>query len=96
MKAVSVTNLKAHLAKYLREVKKGNDVEIVERGVPVARLVGLAPPHSGKDVRFERLVKLGIIHPGTGDPKWVLTAPPIDVGDADISGSLREDREDRL
>lgn len=38
MKIAAVSELKAKLARYLRMVKSGEDVEIHERGVPIARL----------------------------------------------------------
>ncbi|HEY7514112.1 MAG TPA: type II toxin-antitoxin system prevent-host-death family antitoxin, partial [Vicinamibacteria bacterium] len=41
MTRVSVTDLKAHLSRYLREVRRGGEVQILERGVPVARLTAL-------------------------------------------------------
>ena len=38
MKIAAVSELKAKLAKYLRLVKSGEEIEIQERGVPVAIL----------------------------------------------------------
>ncbi len=37
--AVKISDFKAHLAKYLKQVKKGQEVEILDRGTPVARVV---------------------------------------------------------
>ena len=39
MKTASVTELKANLSSYLRMVRRGSEVQILERGVPIARLV---------------------------------------------------------
>ena len=41
MKIAAISELKAKLARYIRLVKSGEDVEIHERGVPVARLTSI-------------------------------------------------------
>jgi prevent-host-death family protein len=41
MKIASISELKAKLARYIRLVKSGEEVEIRERGVPVARLTSI-------------------------------------------------------
>ena len=98
MKTTSVTELKAQLARYLRMVRRGTEVQVLERGVPIARLIGI-PPTSGLDAqRLERLAKSGIVRRGSGDLGWALDEPPITpsgIG-ADLQGALSEDREDRV
>ncbi len=42
MKVAAISELKAKLARYIRLVKSGEDIEIHDRGVPVARLVPLS------------------------------------------------------
>jgi prevent-host-death family protein len=39
MKIAAISELKAKLARYIRLVKSGEEVEIREHGVPVARLI---------------------------------------------------------
>lgn len=41
MKTAAISELKAKLARYIRLVKSGEEVEIHERGVPVARLTSI-------------------------------------------------------
>ena len=41
MKSVSVSELKAKLARFLRLVKTGEEIEILERGSPIAKLTVL-------------------------------------------------------
>lgn len=41
MKIAAISELKAKLARYIRLVKSGEDVEIRERGVPVALLTSI-------------------------------------------------------
>jgi prevent-host-death family protein len=49
MRTVTATELKRNLRKYLTLVKKGEEVVICERGLPVAKLVpfGRRPTGSG-------------------------------------------------
>ncbi|MBI2377859.1 MAG: type II toxin-antitoxin system prevent-host-death family antitoxin [Deltaproteobacteria bacterium] len=95
MKAVSVTQLKAELSKYLKAVRRGTEVQILERGVPIARLVGMPAPGTDSE-RVERLVRSGILRPGRGDARPLLVRPPIAAPGADVSGALADDREDRV
>jgi prevent-host-death family protein len=95
MKAVSVTELKAHLSKYLRQVRRGGEVQVLDRGVPVARLVGLPSVRDDDRARIERLVRAGALRPARGDASWLLAEEPLEAPQADVSGALREDREDR-
>jgi prevent-host-death family protein len=39
MKQVGIANLKARLSAYLKTVRRGHEITIVDRGTPVARLV---------------------------------------------------------
>lgn len=101
MKIASITELKAHLSKYIRVARRGGEVQIVERGVPVARLVGMqgaSREASAADVeaRLDRLARAGIIRRGTGELRWLLDDPPLRMPGADIQRALDEDREDRV
>jgi prevent-host-death family protein len=96
MKTASVTELKANLSRYLGIVRRGSEVEILERGVPIARLVGLGGAVRGADKeRIERLAKAGVLRRGKGDLRWLLEEPPLQVKGADLSRALDEDRGDR-
>lgn len=95
MKSASVTELKANLSHYLRMVRRGTEVQVLDRGVPVARLVGLGKASHVGDARLERLERAGVIRRGS-DLSWVLEEPPIQVPGARLSVALDEDREDRL
>jgi prevent-host-death family protein len=95
MTRVSVTSLKANLSRYLREVRRGGEVQILERGVPVARLTGLAPETGGADRRRKRLVQAGIIHPGAGNSSSILKRAPLELA-TNLSSALQEERSERL
>ena len=95
MKTASVSDLKAHLSRYLRLVQKGGEIQILDRGVPVARLVAASGVGEPADARLDRLVASGIVRRGSGGIHEVLAAPAIGAPDADLRRALDEDREDR-
>ncbi len=53
---VAVTDLRAHLSEWLDRARAGSEVVITDRGVPVARLLGLAAAGT-----LERLTAEGVI-----------------------------------
>ncbi len=95
MTSISVSELKAQLSKYLRQVKRGGEIQVLERGTPVARLVGVQSS-AGDAHRLDWLVGAGIIRRGSGDLSWVLEHEPVVPSGADVSSALADDREDRL
>ncbi|MYA84244.1 MAG: type II toxin-antitoxin system prevent-host-death family antitoxin [Acidimicrobiaceae bacterium] len=92
MSSVSVSDLKARLSHYLREVRRGGEIQVLDRGKPVARLVPLA--ETGDEQR-ERLISSGLLRPGRGDPNAILDEAPLELPTS-ISEALEEDRADRL
>jgi len=64
MKTVSVSELKTHLSAELRHVKAGEDILVVERGRPIARLVPVGREED--DVEMAQLAAQGLIRRGTG------------------------------
>ena len=61
MRSIGVRELRQNASKYLREVKRGETVEVTERGEPVARLVPIP-----EESPYERMVAEGRIRPGKG------------------------------
>lgn len=96
MKSASVSELKAHLSRYLKMVRRGSEVQVLERGVPIARLVGLGDASGEGDARLDRLVRAGVLRRGRGDLRWLVKEPPLHAPGASLSAALDEDREDRL
>jgi prevent-host-death family protein len=95
MSQVSVTDLKAHLSRYIREARRGGEVQILERGVPVALLTGFAPEEGSEPRRRGRLAEAGILRLGTGDAAAILGQAPLELGTS-LSAALEEERTDRL
>ena len=93
MTTASISDLKANLSRYLRVVRRGGEVQVLDRGAPVARLV---PPSANDDEGIrERLIGKGIIRPGKGSASAILGKPPL-VLPVNLSEALAEDRTDRL
>ncbi|MCY4271660.1 MAG: type II toxin-antitoxin system prevent-host-death family antitoxin [bacterium] len=92
MGSVSVSSLKANLSRHLREVQRGGEIQVLDRGKPVARLV---PATTDSDNPRERLISAGILRPGQGDSAAILEGPPLDL-QTSISEALDQDRADRL
>jgi prevent-host-death family protein len=53
---VTITDLRAHLSAWLERAREGHEVVVTDRGVPVARLTGLATTAT-----LERLTADGVI-----------------------------------
>ena len=93
MSTVSISELKANLSRYLREVRRGGEVQVLDRGAPVARLVPAAATDD-EGIR-ERLIGTGLLRPGNGAAAAILDEPTL-VLPVSVSEALIEDRADRL
>jgi prevent-host-death family protein len=68
---VAVSELRAHLSDYLDRVRAGDEVVITDRGVPVARLLGLTTTAT-----LERLAADGIIAHAAASPRPQASGQP--------------------
>lgn len=65
MRSIGVRELRQRASEYLRLVKRGETVEVTERGRPIARIVGVhAGPPQGA---LEQLETEGRLTPDEGD-----------------------------
>src|SRR5262245_18427443 len=64
MKTATITDAKNGLSALLDQVKGGESVLITDRGIPVARIEPVRAPDDPTG-RMERLVRAGIIRPGS-------------------------------
>ena len=93
MTTVSISDLKANLSRYMRQVRRGGEIQILDRGTPVARLV---PPEADNDKGIrERLIGSGLLRPGKGGAAAILDEPPLTLP-VSLSEALAEERTDRL
>ena len=82
-KRVRISELKAHLSEYLRHVRRGHTVEVLDRETPVAKLVPYEQRASGLTVR-----------PAQGRMRD-LKLPRRLKTKIDVVALLREDRDTR-
>ena len=95
MKQVSVTELKNQLSRYLRLVKRGEVIEILEHSVPVARLEGVQGLPTRTEDHLERLRRDGIVLPAKqGARTDIVDEPPVECR-ADVVQAVIDERGDR-
>jgi antitoxin (DNA-binding transcriptional repressor) of toxin-antitoxin stability system len=88
MKDINVSELKAHLSKYLRMASRGVQIVVRDRDEPVAQI---GPPMAAASW-VERMARAGRLRPGT--QKWsTLRITKLDKA-IDVQAALREVRED--
>lgn len=86
MKAVKIAALKSHLSQHLRDVRSGHVITVMDRTIPIARLV---PFDSGDDVT--------ITPPMAGMPSvGKIKLPPASKVEVDVVKVLLADRRSRL
>lgn len=83
-KAVGVAELKSHLSEYLRQVRGGESIVILDRDRPIARLV----PYEEENIPL-------VIRKATGDHREWVAPPPLDLGGLDAVEILLELRGER-
>lgn len=89
-----MTDLKNRLSQYLRLVKKGEVIEVLEHSVPVARLEGVRY-RQNSDAQLERLLRDGTVsYPASPSRGEGWKAPPVPC-DGDIVEALIDERGDR-
>jgi antitoxin (DNA-binding transcriptional repressor) of toxin-antitoxin stability system len=89
MKAINVSELKAHLSKYLRLASRGARIVVKDRDEPIAQL---GPPQGEALSWRDRLAREGRLRLGTQD--WAKVAVSKLDRRVDIQASLRAVRED--
>lgn len=94
MKLVGIAEAKNNLSALLDQVAAGEDVVIVDRGRPVARLEAIGRAYPDPAGRAERLERAGIVAPARGGSvAEVLDSPPIPMPPGtDVLGALLEER----
>jgi prevent-host-death family protein len=91
MDRVGVRELRQNLSVYLRRVRRGETLEVTERGEPVALLQPLRDPNDP----FVRLEERGIeLHRGAGNLADLPPPATVDLNGplGDVLEELREDR----
>jgi prevent-host-death family protein len=68
---VAVSELRAHLSDYLDQARAGDEIVITDRGMPIARLLGLTAT-----VTLERLAADGVIGRAAATPRPTASGQP--------------------
>ncbi len=90
MKQATVSNLKNQLSHYLRFVKRGEAVRVLDRGVPVAEILPLSRKTAAPNDRLHVLEGKGVIR--RGDPVRLRRFVPVGIGNTGVLESLLEER----
>ena len=62
---VGIRELRAHLSRYVEQVKHGEEIVVTEHGRPVARIV----PMNGER-KIDRLIREGVVTPARSRTGW--------------------------
>lgn len=89
MRTVSVSDLKASLSEHLSAVRKGEEVVVTDRGVPVARISRIEGLEGGKE-RRARLARQGILRLGSSSLRT--RTAPAGKGASGVLAALLEER----
>ena len=81
MKTVGIAELKAHLSEYLKSVRKGRTLTVLDRDTPIARIV----PHTSDAIDIRRATR----------PPRGLKLPPPPTRPTDSLTALIDDRRRR-
>ena len=87
MDRVGIRELKQRASEVVRRVAAGDEIEITDRGRPVARMMPLPAPDE-----YERLVRDGEILPAQG--RWQAIEPAAPLPHRTLSAVLEELREE--
>lgn len=97
MKTATITEAKNGLSALIDQVRAGQSVLILDRGIPVARLEPIAD-HPDQVGRLERLERAGVIRRGTRPPPVELISRPgprVREGGSVVEALLEERRSGR-
>ena len=95
MRSASIADLKNNLSRYLRHVRRGEEVVIRDRNLPIAKIV----PLSGEeelDAETQELVAAGVMRLGKQPMDWdafrKMPAPRLSL--KRVAKAVSEDRDD--
>ncbi len=64
MKQAKIADLKNRLSYYLRRVRQGETIEVIDRDIAVARVVPIHPAQRSNDAWVQRLRRSGLVRSG--------------------------------
>lgn len=84
---VPVTELRAHLSEWLDRVRSGDEVVVTDRGIPVARLLGMSATGT-----LQRLAADGVIGRDVSVPRPTATGRPRPTAHRPIADIVSDQR----
>lgn len=91
MNRIGIREAKAQLSKLLRDVRRGEEWIITERGRPIAKLSSAGPDAETDEEWLARLEREGLLE---RPPRGARMPEPLDMEPSDIAQRiLREDRD---
>jgi prevent-host-death family protein len=84
---VPVTELRAHLSEWLDRVRGGDEVVVTDRGVPVARLLGMSATAT-----LQRLAEDGVIGRDASARRPTATGRPLPSSRRPVSDIVSDQR----
>jgi prevent-host-death family protein len=98
MRTAKISELKANLSAHIRYVKRGEDVLILDRNTPVARLTSVGNLEDYDD-RIKRLIAKGVLSPPIAprkqDERWPEPPGPTRITREMMDQVWREERNGR-
>lgn len=88
MVTVGIRELKVHLSRYLRRIRRGERLLVTDRGQPVAVMSPAAGP--ARDERLDALLRDGTAHWDGGKPRG--SRRPVRLRGPSVAEAVIEDR----
>ena len=96
MRTVNVATLKNNLSSYLRDVRRGEEILIRDRKVPIAKIVPLSATDDDTDAELMELAAVGLIKLGKGPlPESFFSLPGPSIPLETIVKIIRAERDER-
>ncbi|HWQ75054.1 MAG TPA: type II toxin-antitoxin system prevent-host-death family antitoxin [Syntrophomonas sp.] len=88
---VGIREAKMNLSRLLKEVQKGAEITISDRGVQIARLIPIEQDSLPLEKRIENLERNGLLDPPPKNSR--LLPPPLPLDEGLAQKFLQEDRD---
>jgi len=96
MRSVNIAELRRGLAGYLKRVRRGEEVVVRDRNIPIARIVPLAAEEEDFSSQLRQLAAQGLVRlPAKKfDLEKILALPSPEIPAGALLAALRKEREE--